>query len=53
VEAVLAAGSYRRMRDTVGDLDVLVAARDSAEATQRFTHYEEVKTVVARVYSYA
>lgn len=53
VEAVLAAGSYRRMRDAVGDLEVLVAARDSAEATRRFTHYEEVKTVVARVYSYA
>jgi DNA polymerase (family X) len=53
VEAVLAAGSYRRMRDTVGDLDVLVAVRDSVEATRRFTHYEEVKTVVARVYSCA
>jgi DNA polymerase (family 10) len=53
VEAVLAAGSCRRMRDAVGDLEVLVAARDSAEATRRFTHYEEVKTVVARVYSYA
>jgi len=47
VEAVFAAGSFRRMRDTVGDLDVLVAARDSTEATRRFTHYEEVKAVLA------
>jgi DNA polymerase (family 10) len=47
VEAVFAAGSFRRMRDTVGDLDVLVAARDSAEVTRRFTDYEEVKTVLA------
>ncbi|MFM0511708.1 DNA polymerase/3'-5' exonuclease PolX [Paraburkholderia sp. RL17-373-BIF-A] len=47
VEAVLAAGSFRRMRDTVGDLDVIVVARDSAKATRRFTHYEEVKTVLA------
>jgi len=47
VDAVFAAGSFRRLRDTVGDLDVLVAARDSAAATRRFTHYEEVKTVLA------
>lgn len=47
VEAVLAAGSFRRMRDTIGDLDVLVAAGDSAEVARHFTHYEEVKMVLA------
>lgn len=47
VEAALAAGSFRRMRDTVGDLDVLVVARDSSEVTRRFAHYEEVNTVLA------
>jgi len=47
VEAVLAAGSFRRMRDTVGDLDVLVSARDSAAVTQRFTHYDEVTALLS------
>jgi DNA polymerase (family 10) len=46
VDEVLAAGSFRRMRDTVGDLDVLVSARDSAAVIQRFTRYQEVKTVL-------
>ncbi len=47
VDKVYAAGSLRRMRDTVGDLDILVTARDSAAVIQRFTHYEEVNTVLA------
>jgi DNA polymerase (family 10) len=47
VDKVYAAGSLRRMRETVGDLDILVTARDSAAVIQRFTHYEEVNTVLA------
>ncbi|MDR6203945.1 histidinol phosphatase-like PHP family hydrolase [Paraburkholderia graminis] len=35
------------MKDTVGNLYVLVAARDNAEVTRRFVAYEEVKTVLA------
>jgi len=47
VDKVFAAGSFRRMRDTVGDLDILVIAHDGRAATQRFTHYDEVSTVLA------
>jgi len=52
VQQVVVAGSFRRMRETVGDLDILVtAAPDStvmhSPVMQRFTAYDEV----AEVYS--
>lgn len=47
VDKVYVAGSLRRMRETVGDLDILVTACDGAGITQRFTHYEEVSSVLA------
>src|SRR5512136_524653 len=37
VTAAEPAGSLRRMRSTVGDLDILVASRDSAPVMQAFT----------------
>jgi DNA polymerase (family X) len=43
---VAVAGSYRRRRDTVGDLDILVAARDGAAAGERLTKYENVASVL-------
>lgn len=47
LEAVVA-GSYRRGRDTVGDLDILVtAAGDTGPVMERFTAYEDVAEVVA------
>jgi DNA polymerase (family 10) len=42
------AGSYRRRKDTVGDLDILVLARDPAAAVERFVRYPEVEEVVAQ-----
>ena len=48
VEKVTVAGSYRRMRETVGDLDILVAARDGGAVIERFCSYDEVKEVLAR-----
>ncbi len=42
------AGSYRRMKETVGDLDFLVASRKPAEVIERFVRYGEVKDVLAR-----
>lgn len=47
VERVSVAGSYRRARDTVGDLDILVVARDGAAATSHFLAYDEIGDVVS------
>ena len=45
---VVVAGSYRRRRDTVGDLDVLVTAKNGAAAGNRLIEYENVAQVVGR-----
>ncbi|MDH5579121.1 MAG: DNA polymerase/3'-5' exonuclease PolX, partial [Betaproteobacteria bacterium] len=42
------AGSYRRMKETVGDLDFLVASAKPAQVVKRFTGYGEVKRVTAQ-----
>jgi DNA polymerase (family 10) len=44
---VVVAGSYRRRRDTVGDLDVLVTAKNGAAVGDRLLEYENVAQVVA------
>ncbi|TAM55718.1 MAG: DNA polymerase/3'-5' exonuclease PolX [Paraburkholderia sp.] len=47
---VVAAGSFRRRAATVGDLDILVAARDAAVASavmRRFVRYDEVAEVLS------
>lgn len=42
------AGSYRRMRETVGDLDFLVASERPGGVVERFVGYAEVKEVLAK-----
>jgi DNA polymerase (family 10) len=42
------AGSYRRMKETVGDLDFLVCAEEPASAIERFVRYGEVKEVLVQ-----
>jgi DNA polymerase (family 10) len=42
------AGSYRRMKETVGDVDFLVCSDRPAEAVERFVRYGEVKEVRAQ-----
>jgi len=40
------AGSLRRMRETVGDLDILVAAADADPVTRRFSSLPQVEEVM-------
>ncbi len=44
---VIVAGSYRRRRDTVGDLDVVVTAVDGAAVGDKLVSYENVAEVLA------
>lgn len=47
---VTVAGSYRRMRETVGDLDILVTTATTAtagEVVRRFTRYDEVIDILS------
>lgn len=48
VEKLETAGSYRRKKDTVGDLDVLVIATDGEEAMECFATYSGLAQVLAR-----
>ena len=42
------AGSYRRRRETIGDLDVLATATDQQRVIEQFVGYGEVAKVVSR-----
>ena len=44
---VTVAGSYRRRRETVGDLDILVTSQHAAAACDKLTKYENVAEVLA------
>ncbi len=48
VEQMEFAGSYRRGCDTVGDLDLLVAATDAKTVMDHFAEFPEIDSVTAR-----
>lgn len=48
VQQAEAAGSLRRWRETVGDLDLLVAASEPAEVTRAFSGFPQVERVLGR-----
>ncbi len=47
IKAILA-GSYRRRRDTIGDLDILVSCRNPAAVIDRFVAYADVDQIVSK-----
>jgi DNA polymerase (family 10) len=47
IRQIEVAGSYRRRRETIGDLDILVTSDDGARAMDYFVHYGDVATVIA------
>lgn len=47
VKQVVAAGSYRRAKETIGDLDILVTASPGSPVMDRFVSYPEVEEVLA------
>lgn len=47
VDQVVVAGSYRRGRETVGDLDILVTARDGSAVMDRLLAYDEIQEAVS------
>jgi len=48
VEAIELAGSFRRCRETVGDLDILVTSAEPERVFDAFSHLPEVKEVRLR-----
>lgn len=48
VESAMIAGSSRRMRETVGDLDILALSKKNAEVMDFFTKISEVSNVVVK-----
>jgi DNA polymerase (family 10) len=47
VNEVIVAGSYRRRKETVGDLDILVTCKKGSPVMARFVEYDEVRDVVS------
>jgi DNA polymerase (family X) len=48
VKAAVIAGSYRRCKATVGDLDILVTCKRGSPVMDRFVEYDEVEEVISQ-----
>jgi DNA polymerase (family 10) len=48
VKQVAVAGSYRRRKETVGDLDILTTGSEGERIIARFVEYEDVETVLSQ-----
>ena len=47
VEKLSVAGSYRRKKETVGDIDILVTGQDSTAIMDHFVAYEDVDDIIS------
>ncbi len=48
VERITIAGSLRRMRETIGDIDILVVSKRPKEVIDAFTSLDDVEDIVAK-----
>jgi DNA polymerase (family X) len=48
VKQVQVAGSYRRKKETVGDIDILVTCKNGTDVAGKFVKYEDVDRVISR-----
>ena len=48
LRGLIVAGSYRRGRETVGDLDLLLQTRDRAATLEALQKYEEIADIISR-----
>ncbi len=48
VKQVVVAGSFRRRKETVGDLDILVTCKRGSKVMDRFSSFEDVEEVLAK-----
>ena len=48
IEQITIAGSYRRHKETIGDLDILVTSEKPKEIIDYFVDYDQVKEVISR-----
>jgi DNA polymerase (family 10) len=48
VKELTVAGSYRRRKETVGDLDILASVRKGTDIMDRFVSYENVERVLSK-----
>lgn len=47
IDKVEVAGSFRRRKETVGDLDVVISAKNPAQIIKKFVQYDEIREILA------
>ncbi|MBW2987259.1 DNA polymerase/3'-5' exonuclease PolX [Candidatus Woesearchaeota archaeon] len=48
ISKIETAGSVRRMKETIGDIDILVISKKPAKVMDKFTHLKDVKRIVSK-----
>lgn len=48
IDKVVVAGSFRRRKETVGDLDILVTCLKGGPVIDHFVHYDEVERILSK-----
>jgi DNA polymerase (family 10) len=48
IDKIIIAGSYRRKKETVGDIDILVTCSDSEPVMDRFVEYDDVEEIISK-----